>query len=310
MPTFPLPALALAAAAVTWGATAVLERTCPQPLRDTSAEASEKPRIGGIAILIGAAVALAIAPESWRVLIPIATATAIGVHDDATDSPAPLRLLVLVLIAGLAAWLGGFSQNPVIVVGWLVAVTVGYDFIDGLDGLASALALLAFLAALALSPTPWVAAIAGAVTAYLATSNRPPARTLLGDGGSNGLGMAVGLAVLHAAGTETWRAAPLALLAAVPLVDAVTTVIRRLRSEGGLFASEQGHTHHRLRELWGKPAPAVAEMALVGAVCAAAGSLAFQSPQAMRRAVIASVIAISLLLWRTRATRPAPTGSR
>ena len=310
MHTVHLSALAFASAAVTWGVTVLLERRCPHILRDTSEEAAGKPRIGGIAILIGTAVALVLAPESWRVLLPIAAATGLGVHDDMTDSPAPLRLVGLLLIATLATSLGAGSQHPILVVAWLVAVTVGYDFIDGLDGLAGALSLVAFVTTLVLAPSPWIVAIVGSVMTYLVTSNRPPARTLLGDGGSNGLGMAVGLAVLQVAGAESWGAAPLLLLAAVPLTDGATTLSRRLRSTEGLFTSEKGHLHHRLAELWGSPALAVAEMTLVGAVCAAAGGLAFHSPHALRVAVLASMTALSLLLWRTRATRPPPADSR
>jgi UDP-GlcNAc:undecaprenyl-phosphate GlcNAc-1-phosphate transferase len=310
MPALPLPALAVAAATMTWAAAAALERACPPALRDASPHAAGKPRIGGLAILLGALAVTPFAPGATPFLLPIAAATLLGVHDDATDSPAPLRLVALVAIATLAASLGSSPLPLPLVILWLVAVTVGFDFIDGLDGLASTLALVALLPAAVLAPAPWLVAVTAAVCIYLVVSNRPPARSLLGDGGSNGLGMAAGLAVLHGAGAGGARALPLALLVALPLLDLATTVLRRGRSGRGLFAGERGHMHHRLQELWGSAPPAVAEMAFVGVVCAAAGALAFQEPAALGRCLIASGIALSLLLWRTRATRPAPTDSR
>ncbi|MCO4770394.1 MAG: hypothetical protein KDA24_10220 [Deltaproteobacteria bacterium] len=341
MPPLTSPALALAAAVVTWGAVTVLERRCPPSLRDRSDEARGKPRIGGLAILMGLAVALPLDPAGWRVLLPVALATMVGLHDDATDSPPVQRLLLLGVIAVGAACLSlppelfaspvnlpvlGMAAIPIAF--FILCVTVGFDFIDGLDGLAPGLVLVALVPVLWMAPAPWLVAATASAATYLALSNRPPAKTLLGDAGSNGLGMLAALAVLHPRWAQVpaflderhdffgpdpfsvW-AGPLALvgLVAVPLLDLVTTIVRRLRI-GDLPSGERGHMHYRLADLHDSARLAVLELVGVGALCGVVATISFLMPWRIPEAVPGALLALSLLLWRTRATRPAPSDSR
>ena len=263
---------ALAGGFLAFGAARWLEAACPAALRDRSATARGKPRVGGLAIA-AALLPIALVTGDGALLAPVLLATLLGAHDDATDSPAVLRLLALAAIAVLAAVLVPGPLPWPAAAALVLCTVVGFDFIDGLDGLACGLALLG-LAPLAAFGSPFAAAAAGAVGAYLLASNRPPARSLLGDAGSNGLGVALGVALLsaardHASTPPVLLLSALAALAAVPLLDLLTTVLRRARS-GALFASETEHLHHRLARRGGKAA--LVELALAAAVCAGAGA--------------------------------------
>jgi len=291
----------------------VLSRRCPPALHDRSPEARGKPRIGGLAILGGLLVALVVDPDSWRAVVPIAAATLLGLHDDATDSSARLRLAALLGIATGAAILSGSSIPLPVLIAWILCVTVGFDFIDGLDGLAGGLALVALVPVLVFAPTVWVAALVGGVFVFVMGFNLSPARALLGDAGSNGLGVAVALAAVStesAVPNLTGPALlPLALLAAVPLLDLVTTMIRRATLPTGMFTSERGHLHHRLAAAHGRGSLALLELVGVGAICSFAAVL-YASGTMGRRPLIGAGIALSLLLWRTRGTPPPALSTR
>lgn len=309
---------ALAAAVVTFIAVRVGEARCPEGLRDRSADAKGKPRIGGLAILAGLLVALPFEPDAWRFLVPTFLAGAIGLHDDLTDSSPVGRLLALAALSATAAALcfgdrgtdlgapffAAVFYGPVV-----LAVVVGFDFVDGLDGLASGVALVALTPLLWITPSPLLAAAVGAVAIYVGASNRPPARTLLGDAGSNALGMLVGLAVIDATTRPGAESAAALGVVAIPLLDLATTVIRRLRA-GDLTSSERGHMHHKLLALHGRQDLAVLELLGVATICAGAGVVGTLAPSRGPDAVLGGAIALAILLFRTRATRPAPPDSR
>jgi UDP-GlcNAc:undecaprenyl-phosphate/decaprenyl-phosphate GlcNAc-1-phosphate transferase len=153
------------------------------------------------------------------------------------------------------------------------------NFIDGLDGLAAgvtAIGALAFftfsyhlgqgsLLQIAAAPTLISAALAGTCIGFL-PHNFFPARIFMGDSGS----MLVGLMLSAAAITATTNvdpqgfgssgsplfALPLALplivpvsILAIPFVDLLLAVIRRLSKRKSPFAPDKKHLHHRLLAL-------------------------------------------------------------
>jgi UDP-GlcNAc:undecaprenyl-phosphate GlcNAc-1-phosphate transferase len=150
------------------------------------------------------------------------------------------------------------------------------NFIDGLDGLAAGVTMIAagafFLFSYHLAqdnftdvtaaPTLLAAALAGACAGFL-PHNFWPARIFMGDSGS----MVVGL-VLSAAATSATTSAdpqafgsalgalPLALpllipiaVLALPFLDLLLAVFRRVRKLRSPFAPDKQHLHHRLLEL-------------------------------------------------------------
>ena len=190
----------------------------------------------------------------------------LGLHDDRTDSSPRMRIVLLLAFACLA-WAVGFRIDTISLPGtdplalkhlslpatalWIAGMTVAFDFIDGMDGLAGGLGLMAFAALAAMSgpgPGLWMsAAMAGALAGFL-LYNRPAARIVLGNSGSNLLGFALGLATILCCTSPSgsFSVLPAILVAMVPILDASLTLLRRRLLGEGLFRSDLGHLHHRL----------------------------------------------------------------
>jgi UDP-GlcNAc:undecaprenyl-phosphate GlcNAc-1-phosphate transferase len=183
--------------------------------------------------------------------------------------------LALIPLGDSTVSLGRDLAIPVTIL--LAVVTINaMNFIDGLDGLAAGVTVIAATAFFVFSyhlaqdgftdvtasPTLLAAALAGACAGFL-PHNFWPARIFMGDSGS----MVVGL-VLSAAATSATTSAdpqafngalgslplalplliPLAVLA-LPFVDLLLAVVRRVAKGRSPFAPDKQHLHHRLLEL-------------------------------------------------------------
>jgi len=282
--------------AISWGAVA-------RP-RDRDVHAVATPRLGGLALFAGFAMAIVLAHQlptlratfaNWDidwVLVAGAIICAIGVLDDKYELDSVTKLAGQVVATGVMVTKGGVQLSAVYLPGagtvslgrdvaipvtiLLTVLTINaMNFIDGLDGLAAgvtaigAIAFFAFAYHLASvnyidvanTPTLLTAALAGTCIGFL-PHNFSPARIFMGDSGS----MLVGL-VLSAAGTTAATGAdpqsfghllgalPLALpllpiaVLAVPFVDLVLAIIRRVRRGQSPFAPDKEHLHHRMLEI-------------------------------------------------------------
>ena len=147
----------------------------------------------------------------------------------------------------------------IITVGWIVGITNAINLIDGLDGLSSGITLISCVSLLIiflLTPSSplisilLITALAGALVGFL-PFNFTPAKTFLGDTGSNFLGFS--LAVISILGSaKTYTAAVIVLpliVLGLPIFDTVWAIIRRLikgKSIKAVFKADKGHLHHRL----------------------------------------------------------------
>jgi UDP-GlcNAc:undecaprenyl-phosphate/decaprenyl-phosphate GlcNAc-1-phosphate transferase len=172
-----------------------------------------------------------------------------------------------------------FGRNdsvPLTVILCLLTINA-LNFIDGLDGLAAGVAVIAALAFFAYSyhmarvgygdvafaPTLLSAVLAGACLGFL-PHNFSPARVFMGDSGS----MLIGLMLAAAAVTASTGADPQSfdagqfgslplllplliplVVLAVPLVDLLLAVVRRVKAGRSPFAPDKMHLHHRLLEI-------------------------------------------------------------
>jgi UDP-GlcNAc:undecaprenyl-phosphate GlcNAc-1-phosphate transferase len=217
---------------------------------------------------VGAAAGVTL-PAPWPALLPwILAVYAIGLLDDVFDVPPRVKLFVEVL-----ACLGAASHvtfDPIAMpsgeglrlgvlavpftVAWLLLVLNSFNIVDGADGLGGGLgALLAgAIALLAMDRghpdlAVWAALYAGAHVGFLVL-NWHPARLYLGDAGSLGAGMVLGLAGI--AGTNPPGATvglhTNVLLFWLPLCETALTVGRRLIRGHPLFRSDDRHVHHML----------------------------------------------------------------
>lgn len=147
-----------------------------------------------------------------------------------------------------------------ITIGWIVGITNAINLTDGLDGLSSGITLISCISLLmifslngsTLLSIILITALAGAITGFL-PYNFNPAKTYIGDVGSNFLGFA--LAVISILGVaKTYTAiviiAPIITLG-LPIFDTLFAIVRRVykgKSLKAIFQPDRGHLHHRLMD--------------------------------------------------------------
>lgn len=133
---------------------------------------------------------------------------------------------------------------------WIILLQNALNFLDGTDGLATSVSGIGFLTIAAVSVLPHVKEPAVALAALLAAGacagllfwNFPPARLYLGTPGAWFLGFL--LAVLSIQGSS--KIATLAVVGAIPLLDALAVVLGRLQRGASPFRGDTTHLHHRL----------------------------------------------------------------
>lgn len=150
------------------------------------------------------------------------------------------------------------TLSIIITVVWIVGITNAINLIDGLDGLSSGVSLISCISLLiifALNGSPLISillvtALAGALLGFL-PYNFNPAKTFLGDTGSNFLGYTLSIiSILGMAKTYTAIViiAPL-IVFALPLLDTMFAIVRRIvktKSLKGVFKADKDHLHHKI----------------------------------------------------------------
>ena len=139
---------------------------------------------------------------------------------------------------------------------WIVGVTNAINLIDGLDGLSAGISVISAVSLLiifVLNGSPLISillitALAGALVGFL-PFNFSPAKTFIGDTGSNFLGFSLSIiSILGVAKTYTAAVIVLPLLAlGLPIFDTIWAIIRRLikgKSIKAIFKADKGHVHH------------------------------------------------------------------
>jgi UDP-GlcNAc:undecaprenyl-phosphate GlcNAc-1-phosphate transferase len=331
--------------------------------RDRDVHAVATPRMGGVALFVGFALALFVAarlpsldrsftngPDMPWVVLSAAIICAVGVIDDRYELDSLTKLAGQVLACGLMVTKGGVQLAlfplghstvslgrdlaiPITIVFALLIINA-MNFIDGLDGLASGVTVIAASAFFVFSfhlakdgftdvsaaPTLLAAALAGACAGFL-PHNFWPARIFMGDSGS----MVVGL-VLAAAATSATTSAdpqafdsalgslafylplliPLAVLA-LPFIDLLLAVVRRVSHGRSPFAPDKQHLHHRLLELGHSHRRAVLLLYFWSALVAFAGvGVSFEREQSFVVVTLCALAVVGVLLsvvprLRTRA---------
>ncbi len=136
---------------------------------------------------------------------------------------------------------------------WVLGLTNGVNFIDGVDGLAAGVGAIAAgsLALIELDKAPWaacaLAALCGSCIGFL-RYNFPPAKIFLGDAGALLLGFwlaAIALTAAAKTAAATTLALPLLVLG-IPVLDTIWAVLRRVLAGQAPWAADRGHIHHRL----------------------------------------------------------------
>ena len=137
-------------------------------------------------------------------------------------------------------------------------ITNAINLIDGLDGLSSGISLISCISLLIIFATNGssilsiilITALAGGIVGFL-PFNFNPAKTFVGDVGSNFLGFSLAvISILGVAKTYTVIVliAPLIVLG-LPIFDTIFAIFRRIikgKSLKAVFKPDKGHLHHRL----------------------------------------------------------------
>ena len=147
---------------------------------------------------------------------------------------------------------------PVLTIFWIVGITNAMNLIDGLDGLSTGISFISCISLLiifSLNGSPLISivlitALGGALCGFL-PYNFNPAKTFIGDTGSNFLGYCLSIiSILGIANTYTAIVivAPLFVLA-LPIFDTLTSIVRRIihgKSLKAIIKPDAEHLHHKM----------------------------------------------------------------
>ena len=248
---------------------------------------------------------------------------AVGLVDDISQiSPwvkfaAQVAAASVVVLAGISI---GTVRVPIsgiyIALGWLdFPLTVLYlvvfvniiNLIDGLDGLASGLtaivaASLFYLVFMRGSFTLALMSLALiAVCLAFLRYNFFPASVFMGDCGSHLLGLAIG--IISVGGIVRTQSFVILLvplvIAGIPVLDTVSSIIRRLRGHQSIGQADLGHVHHRLVRAGMTQKRSVLILWACSAVLAFAGCMVGSTNGLVRWGVLIGLaVVVFIVIWR------------
>lgn len=240
------------------------------------------PRLGGLAIIFGFAVAVLCFGVKTREVLAILTGSFIiavmGIVDDIKALDAKPKFFIQIL-AALVVVIGGDMKiqvfsNPnilsdsaylimpewisvIVTTVWIVFITNAVNFIDGLDGLAAGVSAIMSVSLVFIATRLgeyYVAvmgvALMGACFGFL-PYNFNPAKIFMGDTGSTFLGFmlaSVSILGMFKSYAIISFAVPV-LIMGLPLFDASFAMIRRIAKGQSPMKADRGHLHHRLIDM-------------------------------------------------------------
>jgi UDP-GlcNAc:undecaprenyl-phosphate/decaprenyl-phosphate GlcNAc-1-phosphate transferase len=301
------------------------------------------PTAGGLAMYLGVAAGLLAA----RVIPFLSGLHQTSSELDAAFVAAIGKLAGQVLAAGIVVLLGVqllyfyfpgqgvISLSPDLAVPltvlWIVALMNAVNLVDGLDGLAAGMVAIAAIAFFAYFRTPdggdqaSVAALMSTIVAGVALGFLPwnfyPAKIFMGDSGALLLGLLMAVATISGVGQnlEGPSGGDLAAIAipvvvpllvlAVPLLDVVLAIVRRMRKGIGIAHADKEHIHHRLMDIGHSHRQAVLLMYLWSALIAGAALVvAYVNGRFLVGAILVSAVLVATVLPRLVRDRT-PRGS-
>lgn len=288
------------------------------------------PVVGGVAIALAMIVVTLLMPIPVHVptlvfLGSSALLVLLGQWDDVRDLSWKWRVgaqaavaLAMVFIAGVQVQnmhdVLGFQDVSIglFAVPFTVFVVVGVinavNMCDGVDGLAGTLTLVSLVLffCFALYAGDLVMAqrllvVCGAIAGFLLWNLRlpwqPRARVFLGNGGSMLLGFVIAWVAVRATHNPVHPVSPVLgpWTIALPLIDCITLIYRRLRSGRSPFSADRHHMHHLLLDAGFRPGQVVALMAGVSLALGIGAALAVKL--GVYRPTMVLAFLVLLLAW-------------
>ncbi len=184
-----------------------------------------------------------------------------------------------IFISHFNTTINGELVLSIITVIWIIGITNAINLIDGLDGLSAGIGVISCFSLLmifSLNGSPLISillitALAGSLVGFL-PFNFNPAKTFMGDTGSNFLGYALSIiSILGTAKTYTLLVliAPL-IVFAIPLLDTSLAIVRRIiktKSIKGIFKADSEHLHHKIMKKGYTQKQAVFILYGISAIC-------------------------------------------
>jgi UDP-GlcNAc:undecaprenyl-phosphate GlcNAc-1-phosphate transferase len=244
--------------------------------------ASPVPRLGGVSFVISFSLAILLGfvadPQLWQnewlgiagVIVGGMIIFWLGFSDDIKGVKPAVKFLwqaaaaLFPVICGVRAEVLNMPHYGLIQLGfwgiplsvlWIVAITNTFNFLDGLDGLAAGIAAISSLTFVILSvvlnlplASLFAAGIFGLSLAFL-KFNYHPAQIFMGDSGSLFIGYVLGVTSLYwpKSYASIIMFVPLVALG-VPVIEVVTTTIRRAVTGQKIYVADKRHLFHQLLE--------------------------------------------------------------
>jgi UDP-GlcNAc:undecaprenyl-phosphate/decaprenyl-phosphate GlcNAc-1-phosphate transferase len=307
-----------------------------EPDFDRHLHTAPTPRLGGIAMFAGFAVAVAIFGSSiayrWQVVAVCAAITLAMSIDDVFDLSWQSKLLIevgagaLVALSGIlitfiavpgihstTVWQLGWLAAPV-TIAWVVGMQVSVNFLDGADGVAAGVvaivAGISLLAAINRVEAPGdvqsgviilSGAVMGCCVGFL-VFNLPPARVFMGDAGSHFLGVALGvITILGVAKIAVGLSLAVPIIAlGLPISDTAYAIVRRKRAGRKIAEPDAGHIHHRLLARGMTPLETTLTFYLATGILGCIALTIYGHRKIIDLALGLLVVALIGLIWRTR----------
>lgn len=234
------------------------------------------PLIGGLAAFIGVLAGTLVDGQPPRYTIALLATAAVlalvGALDDRFELSVRTRLLVqtaavltMVAVTGVQIHTLGhlFGQEfelgvfgiPLTVVA-VIGLLNAFNMMDGIDGLAGTLALVSIGAIIMYQGQPqWPGVIvlvllAGALVPYLAVNlGLVGKKIFLGDAGSMVIGYMLAWSLIHlsqSGPTHELSTMDVLWCVALPVLDTLAVMVRRIREGKSPFQPDRGHIHHMM----------------------------------------------------------------
>lgn len=232
------------------------------------------PRTGGVGIFVSFFIVLlslsTLFQEHFFLFLSILIVFFTGIYDDIFNAKPKLKLFIIFLaslvlslddifLTSLGNYFGFEVSLGYIAIPFSAFAIIGFtnalNLIDGVDGLASGVSIVILLAFLhvgnefhdplmiGLSST-----LLGALSAFL-LFNWNPAKIFMGDSGSLTIGFI--LAILSFLSAKYLHPAVMLYFLAVPLIDTLVVMIRRIVYSRSPFEADKTHIHHILISFFG-----------------------------------------------------------
>ncbi|HEY0506041.1 MAG TPA: UDP-N-acetylglucosamine 2-epimerase, partial [Lysobacter sp.] len=283
------------------------------------------PLIGGLCFFLGMLVGLSYLGYLDGFVTSLLAASALivaaGALDDASDLSVGSRLFVEAGATGLVIFMSGFYVHDLgeiigtrhidiglVGIPFTIVAVIGlinaFNMMDGIDGLAASMAMVCIAAVLLFDQPGWTApgvmlmlqVLFAALIPYLFVNMGWPdgRKVFMGDAGSTLIGFLLGWALIYMSHAKVGRMSPPDVLwcVALPVMDTLAVMYRRLRSGGSPFRADRQHLHHLLLDT-GMPSRLVLlSMVMVAGLMVLLGYALRDVPQSVGFAAFMLVLAV------------------